>query len=307
MAAAVPTQPPAAETSPKRLVLLAALVTLGVTLLRVWGELSGWTPILFSNAPGGGAALVGITWLVPVFGAWFALRLPRAGVRAARVLGASALALVVIVAVNLLVAAIKKEQSHTGVLGVFAVSSVLGLLVGLMAWPALGRTLLLYGLAARVPVVLLTLAAIRGGWRTHYDAPPPGFPPMASGALWFWIGILPQLTIWLAFTVVVGTLAGGVALLVAERRAGTRPRRAARPAPRVAAAPVAAAPARRASPSPGGAAPLREGASQPRPPGGAAGAPGPAEPRPRPAGAGPAPAGGPPTPSGLRRPGPRRD
>ena len=62
-----------------RIVLVPALITLAVTLLRLAGELMGWSDRLFSRAPGGGAALVGIVWLIPVFGLYFGLKLCRAG------------------------------------------------------------------------------------------------------------------------------------------------------------------------------------------------------------------------------------
>lgn len=224
---------PAAGAAPLwRLILVPSVLTLAVTLLRLWGERQEWPAALFSRAPGGGAAVVGITWLVPILGAYFALKLARGAgdVRAARVLATAVLALAVTFALNAGVAAIKGEQTSQGVLGVFAVSSVLGGLVGLLAWPALGRALLAYGLAARVPVALVMLAAIRGDWGTHYDAPPPGFPALGWLAKWLWIGLLPQMTIWIAFTVVVGSLAGGLALLVVERRSDRR--RPARPAER---------------------------------------------------------------------------
>src|SRR5688572_9442456 len=61
-----------------RLILVPALITLGVTLLRLTGELLGWSPLLVNRAPGGPGALIGIVWLVPVFGFWFGLRLARA-------------------------------------------------------------------------------------------------------------------------------------------------------------------------------------------------------------------------------------
>ena len=48
-----------------RLILIPSLITLGVTLLRLAGELTNGSPTLFSRAVGGGAALVGIIWLVP--------------------------------------------------------------------------------------------------------------------------------------------------------------------------------------------------------------------------------------------------
>ena len=62
-----------------RLILVPALITLAVTLVRLAGELSRWSPSLFNREPGGPGALVGIVWLIPVFGIYFALRLARAG------------------------------------------------------------------------------------------------------------------------------------------------------------------------------------------------------------------------------------
>ena len=62
--------------------VVPAVVTLAVTLLRLVGELQGWSPRFFSKEAGGGGALVGIAWLVPVFGAWFGWRLARSGERA---------------------------------------------------------------------------------------------------------------------------------------------------------------------------------------------------------------------------------
>ena len=116
----------------------------------------------------------------------------------------------------------RTEQRWTGYavsVIVFAVVSVVGLVVAFLAWPALGRVLLAYGLAARIPVVLVMLAAILGNWGTHYDVPPPGAPEMSG--LWKWavIGLLPQLTIWLWFTSVVGGIFGIVAGAIAGRRA----------------------------------------------------------------------------------------
>src|SRR5438093_5515636 len=61
------------------LILVPSLITLVVTLLRVIGELSRWSPSLFNREAGGPGALVGIVWLIPVFGIYFALRLARAG------------------------------------------------------------------------------------------------------------------------------------------------------------------------------------------------------------------------------------
>ena len=46
--------------------------------------------------------------------------------------------------------------------------------------------------------------AIRGRWGTHYDALPPGFPTPRRWPRWLWTGLLPQTTIWVAFTLAVG-------------------------------------------------------------------------------------------------------
>jgi len=103
-----------------RLILVPAVITLGVTLLRLVGERQGWSPALFSREPGGGGALV-------------------------------------------------------------------------------------------------MLAAILGNWGTHYDVMPPGAPAMSGLYKWFMIGLLPQLTIWLWFTVAIGGLFGIAAGAIAAR------------------------------------------------------------------------------------------
>ena len=46
-----------------QLVLVPSLLTLAVTALRLYGELQGWSPSLFSREAGGGGSLIGIVWL----------------------------------------------------------------------------------------------------------------------------------------------------------------------------------------------------------------------------------------------------
>jgi hypothetical protein len=210
------------STRPGRLILVPAIITLAVTLLRLVGELLGWSPRFFSKEAGGGGALVGIAWLVPVFGAWFGWKLAGSGERAGslgRALGLTILAFALLPASGFVAGKLGVDQTSVAMLGVFALVSVAGLAVAFLAWPALGHVLLAYGLAARIPVVLVMLAAILGNWGTHYDVPPPGAPEMSG--LWKWavIGLLPQLTIWLWFTSVVGGIFGIVAGAIAGRRA----------------------------------------------------------------------------------------
>jgi hypothetical protein len=87
------------------------------------------------------------------------------------------------------------------------------------SWPTLARTLMLYGLAARVPVIVVMLVAMLQNWGTHYDAPPPNFPadvPVITK--WFQIGVMPQLFLWIPFTIIVGGLFGGFARLAVGSR-----------------------------------------------------------------------------------------
>ena len=85
-------------------------------------------------------------------------------------------------------------------------------------WPALGRTLLAYALAARIPVALVMLMAIHASWGTHYELGAPDTPEMTPWVKWFWIGLVPQLTFWVAFTVVVGGLFGSITAALTRSR-----------------------------------------------------------------------------------------
>lgn len=208
------------KTGLRSLILVPAVVTLAVTLLRLVGELSNWSPLLFNKEAGGGGALVGIAWLVPIFGAWFGVKLARAGSAPGAVLrplGLTILALVLVPALGWVAGKAGVAPQSFTMFGIYLAGSIAALVIGFRAWPALGRTLVGYGLAARIPVVLVMLVAMLGNWGTHYDVPPPGFPEMGTLAKWFWIGLVPQLTIWIAYTVVVGALFGIVAAAIARR------------------------------------------------------------------------------------------
>ena len=60
-------------------IAVPAVITLGITILRLVGELQHWLPRFFNTAPGGGGALVGISWLPIIFGPYFAVKLAGAG------------------------------------------------------------------------------------------------------------------------------------------------------------------------------------------------------------------------------------
>ena len=69
------TLPVADRPSIGRLILVPALITLGVTIARLAAELGGAPKWLANNAAGGPGALLGIAWLAPLFGIYFARRL----------------------------------------------------------------------------------------------------------------------------------------------------------------------------------------------------------------------------------------
>jgi hypothetical protein len=218
---------PATDVSLTRLIVVPAIITLAVTLLRLFGELMRWSPLLFKRETGGLGALVGIVWLVPVFAIYFALKLVHAGLGPRRVgaaFGWSALAIVVYAAAGPIAALV--HRGPVVMISLFAVSSTAAVVIAWKGWPELARTLLAYGLAARIPVALLMLVALFADWGTHYEKGPPDFPAMGVVATWFWIGLVPQLTLWVGFTVVVGVLFGALAAAVALRDSGAAAARA---------------------------------------------------------------------------------
>ena len=216
-----------------KLILLPAVITLAVTLLRLVGELQGWSPTLFNRGDKPfSPSLVGIVWLVPVFGAWFGWKLTRAGSgpgSLGRAFGLTLASMAVLPLFSFLApkAGILPErlwrpnvpltESFT-ILSVFVAFAIVGLAIGILAWPALGRTLLAYGLAARIPVALLMLVAMLGNWGTHYDARPSYPPQMSTLAWWVTLGLVPQLFFWIWYTIVFGALFGIVAAAIARRR-----------------------------------------------------------------------------------------
>ena len=210
---------PVATLSIRRLIVVPAVISLAVTLLRLVGELQRWSPTFFSREAGGAGAIIGIVWLVPIFGIYFAIRLNQAGhgpTSRGRAIGFALAALVVGVAISFLFFKLSLPIVATIVL--VNLASFLPLWIAYRGWPELGKVEAAYGLAARIPVAILMLVAMAANWGTHYELGPPGFPEMNLVAKWFVIGLLPQLSLWIAFTVIVGSLFGSLALLFQKRR-----------------------------------------------------------------------------------------
>src|SRR5262249_55026738 len=144
--------------------------------------LQHWSTALFNPAAGGGGAAVGISWLPPIFGVYFAWKLINAGEYPDRSAGR-----VILFAVLGIVAMFGGLVLAFGVGPRFdsPLRIIAGLLLIIVAtaiqfspWRKLFKTLLAYALAARIPVMILMLIAIKGNWGTHYDVAPPGFPEM---------------------------------------------------------------------------------------------------------------------------------
>jgi hypothetical protein len=208
------------------MIVVPALVTLAITVLRLVGELQHWSKTFFNPAAGGGGALIGISWLIPIFGIYFALKLRGDGFEPTskgRAVIWPLLGIVINIGatVALFALGLQKASPQTFFL-LGGVICYITIAVAFRGWPALGRVLLGYALAARIPVVVVMLVAIFSHWGTHYDVlppePPAGLVAMGPLARWFWIGFIPQMTIWIFMTVVAGMLCGGIAYAIAGQK-----------------------------------------------------------------------------------------
>jgi len=213
-----------------RLALLPASLSLGVTLLRLIGELKGWAESWFSRATGGivpeGALswIVGITWLALPFGVYFAWRLLASGRPPQQPVRAAAVALVVFLAFYVaprpvigLVQRLFPIPFPPVLLLVWALGAATAA-AAWVQWPALARTLLAYGVLSRVPVAIVMFLAMSGNWGTHYDY--VGMPQPFQMPFWprfLWLAFFPQLVFWVAFTIVAGTASGTVTAVVRRR------------------------------------------------------------------------------------------
>lgn len=215
--------PAAAPNSNIRLVLAPSLITLGVTLLRLTGELQNWPEPFFSRTMG--AAVVGISWLPPFVGIYFAMKLARSGAGPRSFMssvGYSLLGVIVLLTCAFAPSWLGIEHGFYDRLlygwGIFVVSA----LVTQRGWPELFKALVVYGFAARIPVAIIMLLAFLGSWGTHYDAVPPDMPVLGLPGKYLWLGFFPQLTLWVAYTILAGMLFGtvvsGIARLVRIER-----------------------------------------------------------------------------------------
>lgn len=197
------------------LVLVAAAVTALVTAVRLYGELQGWDPKFFSPEPGGGMALVGIAWLPIVFGFMFGRRLARNGHRPKSMLAAALVPAAGFGVIAGILALYKDDKPTMLMLLTYVPAGVV--LVLLFVWARAAWTNLLYGILARVPVVLVQYMGLLNAWGTHYEKLPPGetmTPAQIGNAL-----AMFQLTAWVPFTVIVGGLFAAIGAATVRKSA----------------------------------------------------------------------------------------
>jgi hypothetical protein len=199
---------PGPAPSPARFILLPALLTLGVTLARVVGELAHGPAWLFRREPVGWC-LVSIDWLPLIFGPYFALRLRRAGSEPTHFIEAR-----ILFAVGLVVAAVGSPKVFAPNLRTQLVGNLLlalGAGLTFLQWRDFWFALVGYAYAARIPEAAVTFLALQGRWGTHYDLVPATYQgPQSLWGKFAMMGLLPDLVTWVAGTVLLGCLAGAV-------------------------------------------------------------------------------------------------
>jgi len=188
-----------------------SVLTLAITVLRVAGEVNDWNPTLFAREAGGGGGLVGIGWLMPVCGFWFARSLganghaPRDRKRA---LGVGAIGLLGVVTSFAIGRFVLPVAIGTFVFVLAALAACAT--AAFAAWAALARVLLVYALLARVPTVAVTVVAVASDWGTHYEKLAPGSAPMSDVARTVAL-CAAQLGIWIPLTLLIGGFVGALA------------------------------------------------------------------------------------------------
>jgi len=204
-----------------RLIVVPAVVSIAMTALRLVGELLHW-PKPLVNSDVCGKAILGVVWLVPIFGIYFAVKLFYAGDTPER-FGRSLLLAISGLALKLAGTFLMESHAMTYALRLSMnfIVTLIALVLCAMAWLTLCKVLLAYGYLSRIPVAIVQYLAMRGHWGTHYDALDPGFPAIGFWPTFLRVSFVPNVFFMEAYTVVVGALVGiaTAALLGRIRRA----------------------------------------------------------------------------------------
>ena len=207
-----------------RLILVPAIITLAITILRLVGELQGWSPLLFNKSAGGGGAIIGISWLPIIFGPYFAWKLAAAGD------GPSSLGkMFAAIGAELVVFVLGGIVFFTGFIKHMEAASLVGFVLMLVSafiprigWKAFGNALVAYAFAARIPVLIVMYIAMSAsggqGWGTHYDVTAPGLAVASFGQKFFDEAVLPQMGMWIGYTAFVGGILGAITFAIFGRK-----------------------------------------------------------------------------------------
>lgn len=203
-----------------RMILVPSFITLGVTVLRLTGELQNWPAPLFKKSAGGFGSLVGIAWLALVFAIYFAVRLQNTGKSFAstgKAVGFTVLSLILCIGGMSLF-----FHNETNPKPLFQLA---GIVVGLgsiaamrFAWPAYWNVMLAYSLAARIPVIIIMYVAMQGNWGTHYDVATPEMSFADWQTKFIQIGLYPQIFLWIPYTISLCGLFGIITVAIRKRR-----------------------------------------------------------------------------------------
>ena len=200
-----------------RLIAVPAVISIAVTVLRLVGELLHW-PKPLVNSDVCGKAILGVIWLVPIFGIYFAVRLFHAGDTPQR-LGRPLLLAISGLALKLAGTFLMESRAMTYAprLSMNFIVTVIGVVLSAIAWPTLAKVLLAYGYLSRIPVAIVQYLAMRGRWGTHYDALEPGFPAIGFWPTFLRVSFVPNIVFMETYTVFVGTLVGIATVAVLGR------------------------------------------------------------------------------------------
>ena len=200
-----------------RLIAAPSLIAISVTAVRAFGEVHHWpSPIV--NPAVCGRAILGVVWLVPIFGVYFALRLSptTAGLRS---VGRPTIFAIGSLLLKLAGTFIMERPGVGYIARVSTNFALTAVALGLQAaaWPQLFKVLLTYGYASRIPIAVVEFLAMRGHWGTHYDALDPGFPQIGFWQTYTRVNLVPNIFFMEAYTAVVGGLLG-IFVVAAMRR-----------------------------------------------------------------------------------------
>ncbi|HKT10879.1 MAG TPA: hypothetical protein VJW77_03530 [Terriglobia bacterium] len=202
-----------------RLIMYPAIITLLITLLRLVGELLHGPAVLFSRAEGGGGAIIGITWLPIIFGPYFAVKLFDKNLKPSS-LGKTILFAIIGIVLLGFGGGMAFAPNFTFP-GHIAVGLLLMVIAGglqYIPWREFAQTLIAYAYLARIPVAIVMFFAMLGHWGTHYDAVPPPFDQLPFLTKYLYLGIAPQLIMWIVFTMTIGALFGGIYAAIFRRK-----------------------------------------------------------------------------------------